>query len=688
MKNVNKAFRKKDAMQLVTGKPVYMDDLAPADCLIVKLYRSPHANAMVERIDTSVAKKVPGIEAIFTWEDVDQNARRYTQAGQTYPEASPYDRLVIDRHVRFVGDVVAIVVGKDEKCVEKAMKLIKVEYQVLEPVLDFHTAKDNPILVHPEDNWESLSPVGADNKRNLCAHDACGDGDIDAVLAKCDVVIDRVYHTKACQQAMMETFRTCCWMDLYGRLNILSSTQIVFHTRRNVANALHIPKSMIRVIKPRIGGGFGAKQTAVSAIYPAFVTWKTKKPCKLIFTREESQTASSPRHEMEMHVRLGATKDGIVKGIDLYTLSNTGAYGEHGPTTVGLSGHKSIPLYGKAEAFRFVSDVVYTNHMSAGAYRGYGATQGLFAVESAVNELAARLHMDPFKIREMNIVKEGDVMPAYYGAVNTSCALDRCLKKVHEMIDWDNKYPVRDLGNGKVIRVIFQQGGVVEHAGRDKHPCPLQHLFGSVRHPHRELLHDGGAGRGRRDESCFHPAVPHTAGIGGGPQVDPGARAGRAVAAHHIAVLLPLEMGQLIEPDEVESLALIICAVLGVLHGTKVDLGPAGEHPHMAGGVVLRRGKSPLVVSHALVHQITELGVGLAQDEPPIVRDVHLPQGLDHQRVTLAAACRAPVQGFRFRAAHELRLPGLGPPYDLCIHTSSTAGRSTTPHARASASAP
>ena len=250
MKNVNKPFRKKDAMQLVTGKPVYMDDLAPADCLIVKLLRSPHPNAIVKTINTTVAKKVPGIEAIFTWEDVDQNARRYTQAGQTYPEASPYDRLVIDRHVRFVGDVVAIVAGADDKCVEKAMKLIKVEYEVLEPVLDFHTAKDNPILVHPEDNWESLCPVGADNKRNLCAHDECGSGDIDAVLADCDVVIDHVYHTKACQQAMMETFRTCCYMDLYGRLNILSSTQIVFHTRRNVANALHIPKSMIRVINP------------------------------------------------------------------------------------------------------------------------------------------------------------------------------------------------------------------------------------------------------------------------------------------------------------------------------------------------------------------------------------------------------------------------------------------------------
>ena len=466
MKNVNKPFRKKDAMQLVTGKPVYMDDLAPADCLIVKLLRSPHPNAIVKTINTTVAKKVPGIEAIFTWEDVDQNARRYTQAGQTYPEASPYDRLVIDRHVRFVGDVVAIVAGADDKCVEKAMKLIKVEYEVLEPVLDFHTAKDNPILVHPEDNWESLCPVGADNKRNLCAHDECGSGDIDAVLADCDVVIDHVYHTKACQQAMMETFRTCCYMDLYGRLNILSSTQIVFHTRRNVANALHIPKSMIRVIKPRVGGGFGAKQTAVSAIYPAFVTWKTKKPSKLIFTREESQTASSPRHEMEMHVRLGATKEGLVRGIDLYTLSNTGAYGEHGPTTVGLSGHKSIPLYGKAEAFRFVSDVVYTNHMSAGAYRGYGATQGLFAVESAVNELAAKLHMDPFKIREMNIVREGDVMPAYYGAVNTSCALDRCLKTVHDRIDWDHKYPVREIGNGKVRAVgmgMAMQGSGIDH---------------------------------------------------------------------------------------------------------------------------------------------------------------------------------------------------------------------------------
>ncbi|MBS6776411.1 MAG: molybdopterin-dependent oxidoreductase [Butyricicoccus pullicaecorum] len=453
MKVVNQPLRKKDAMQLVTGQPVYVDDVTPRDCLSVKLLRSPHANAIVKSINKTAAMKVPGMEAIFTWEDVDQDGRRYTQAGQTYPEASPYDRLVIDRHVRFVGDVVAILAGADEKCVDKAMKLVKVEYEVLEPVLDFHTAKDNPVLVHPEDNWESLAPVGADNRRNLCAHDECGNGDIDAVLADCDVVIDRVYHTQACQQAMMETFRTYCEIDTYGRLHIISSTQIVFHTRRIVANALHIPKSKVRVTKPRIGGGFGAKQTAVSAVYPAFVTWMTKKPSKIIFSRVESQIASSPRHEMEMHVRLGANKDGIVRGIDLHTLSNTGAYGEHGPTTVGLSGHKSIPLYGKAEAFRFTSDVVYTNHMSAGAYRGYGATQGLFAVESAVNELANILGMDPFKIREMNITHEGEIMPAYYGQMNTSCTLDRCLARVHDMIDWDNKYPCRDMGNGKIRAV-------------------------------------------------------------------------------------------------------------------------------------------------------------------------------------------------------------------------------------------
>jgi len=405
--SVNKPVIKKDALALVTGKPVYVDDLAPKDCLIVKVLRSPHANAIVKSVKKTAAERVPGIEAIYTWEDVPK--QRFTMAGQTYPEPSPYDRLILDQHVRYVGDPVAIIAGKDEKCVDRARKLLKVE---------------------------------------------------------CDEVVEHTYHVRAAQQAMMETFRTYCFMDTYGRLNVLSSTQIVYHARRILSNALGIPKSKIRVSKPRIGGGFGAKQTVVAEIFPAFVTWKTGKPSKMIFTREESQTASTPRHEMEVTIRLGAMKDGRIRAIDLYTLSNTGAYGEHGPTTVGLSGHKSIPMYGSLEAYRFAYDVVYSNVMSAGAYRGYGATQGIFAVESAVNEMAARLGIDPIRIREQNMVREGQFMPAYYGETANSCALDQCVERAKEMIGWDEKYPCRDMGNGKVRSVgiaMAMQGSCISN---------------------------------------------------------------------------------------------------------------------------------------------------------------------------------------------------------------------------------
>ena len=446
---INQPVRKKDSMQLLLGKPVYVEDIAPKDALAVKLLRSPHANAIVEEINVSVAKKVPGVVDIYTWEDVPK--QRCAIAGQTYPEPSPYDRLILDRHVRFVGDVVAIIAAENEKAALKAMKLIKVKYKILEPVLDFHQAKDNEILVHPEEDWLAQVPVGGDAKRNLVASEISGDGDVDAVLADCDEVLEHAYHMRSFNQAMMETFRTYTGLDRYGRLHVISSTQIVFHVRRILSRALGIPKSKIRVEKPRIGGGFGAKQTAVSEVYPAFVTLKTGRPAQLIFTREESQLAGSPRHEMEVRVRLGADKDGHIRGLDLYTLSNSGAYGEHGPTTVGLSGHKSIPLYtGGLEAFRFGYDVVYTNTMAAGAYRGYGATQGIFALETSVNELAEKLGIDPTVIREKNMLREGMKMPAYYGETANACALDKCMARCKELFHWDEKYPVRDMGNGKV----------------------------------------------------------------------------------------------------------------------------------------------------------------------------------------------------------------------------------------------
>ena len=449
MKYVNQPVRKTDAMSLVTGKPVYTDDLAPRDCLIVKILRSPHANAWVEDIKTGTAEKVAGIACVLTYKDVPQ--KRFTLAGQTAPEMSPDDRLILDRHVRFVGDAVAIVAGETEEAVDKALKRIRVDYRVETPVLDIHKAKDNPILVHPEDDWKLKIPLGGDNKRNLCASAVEEHGNVDEVLAKCKYTVERTYHTRANQQTMMETFRTACYMDHFGRLIVLSSTQIPFHVRRIVGRALDIPASKVRVIKPRIGGGFGAKQTSVSEIYPAIVTWKTGRPSKMIFSRYESMICSSPRHEMEITVRAGADENGIIKAIDLYTLSNTGAYGEHSSTTVGLSGHKSIALYRHTEAYRFAFDVVYTNVQAAGAYRGYGATQGIFAVESAVNELAHKMGMDPVKVKEMNMPVEGGPLPGYPDVPYAqSCSMDRCMARAKEMMDWDSKYPCRDMGNGKV----------------------------------------------------------------------------------------------------------------------------------------------------------------------------------------------------------------------------------------------
>ena len=442
MNSVGKGVIKKDAMALVTGQPVYCDDLAPKDCLIVKLLRSPHAYAKIRSIDTSIAKRIPGIEAVYTYEDVPTS--RFTLAGQSYPEPSPYDRRILENVVRYVGDEVAIVAGANEDCVDRALKAIKVDYEVLEPLLDFEKSIDNAIVVHEEDDYKCLCEV-------------------DAVLKDCEVVLERDYHTKANAQAMMETMRSYCYIDTYGRLNCVSSTQIPFHVRRILSNALEIPKSKINVIKPRIGGGFGAKQTACCEIFTAFVTWKLKKPSKIVYTREETFAATNSRHEMKMHVRIGAKKDGTIEAIDLYTLSNQGAYGEHGPTTIGLAGHKSLPLYNHVKASRFTYDVVYTNTMRAGAYRGYGATQGQFAVESIINELADELNMDPCEIRFKNMTRENEVLSQYYNEELNACALDRCLEKAMEMIDYKNKPLRRDMGDfvrGLGVSLSMQGSGI------------------------------------------------------------------------------------------------------------------------------------------------------------------------------------------------------------------------------------
>ncbi|MDU2162240.1 xanthine dehydrogenase family protein molybdopterin-binding subunit [Intestinibacter bartlettii] len=465
MKFVNNRVMKKDAMSLVTGQAVYTDDIAPKDALIVKVLRSPHAHALVKNVKKDVALKVPGIECILTWEDAPKT--RFTTAGQTYPELSPYDRKILDERVRYVGDAVAIVAGENEKCVDRALKMIKVEYEVLKPVLDFREALDNEVVVHPEEDWEVKVPISPDVKRNLICHDVLEEGDVEAEFAKCKYVIEETYLTKANQQTMMETFRAYTYKDAYGRLVCVASTQVPFHVRRILATALDTSKSNIRVVKPRIGGGFGAKQSVINEIFPALVTWKTGKPAKIIYSRKESQIVSSPRHQMQITVKLGADENGKLKAASLYTLSNAGAFGDHTPTTIGLTGHKSLPLYtSHVNAFKFAFDGVYSNTIPAGAYRGYGATQGVYALETTMNKLALKMNMDPIEFKKKNLLKEGDYMPAYHGETANSCTLEKCLDKVKEMINWDEKYPCKDLGNGKVRSVglaVAMQGSAISN---------------------------------------------------------------------------------------------------------------------------------------------------------------------------------------------------------------------------------
>ena len=451
MKIVNKSTKKIDSIGIITGRPLYTDDLViNNNSLIVKLLRSPHAYARIADIDTSIAKKVPGVEAIFTYHDVPNTM--FTLAGQSYPEPSPYDRKILDEYVRYVGDPVAIIAAIDEKTAEKAMKLIKVKYEVLEAVIDYEKALDSDILVHREAAHTNY-PIGYDNKRNVASSYLETKGDVEKGFAESDVIIEETYYTQPQIHAMMETYRTACYLDAHGRLNVISSTQIPFHVRRHLARALEMPSSKIRVMKPKLGGGFGGKQTSVCEIYPAFVTMKTGKPSKIVYTRKETQACSNTRHAMRLKVKIGSDREGNIKAIDINVLSNTGAYGEHAPTVTALVVYKTFPLYAKVP-MRCKADIVYSNTTVGGAFRGYGATQGTFAVESAVNELAHKLGLDPTEVRMKNLVDQSETV---------SGDIKKCIEIGKEAFDWKNRC-VKDMGNGKVrasgMAVTMQGSGI------------------------------------------------------------------------------------------------------------------------------------------------------------------------------------------------------------------------------------
>lgn len=438
MKHIGKSYDKVDAKGILSGKPSYTGDFVPKDALIIKVLRSPHAQARIKSIDTSKAKLIPGVEAIFTYEDVPNT--RFTLAGQTYPEPSAYDALILDPVVRYVGDEVALVVAKDEATALKAMPLIKVEYEVQKPVLDLRTAMGHETVVHPEDDILNHIPVGQDYKRNICVSYHKRVGDIEGELAKCDYVVEGTYFDQATRQSAMEPFQSFGYIDHLGRIVIVSSTQIVFHVRRHIARALGIPASKIRVIKPRIGGGFGSKQTACTELMTAFVTWKLQKPCYLLYDRTEAQTCSTTRHAREWYIRVGATKDGIIQVIDMDSITDAGAHATHCFTTTTAGEHKSVPLYNKAKAVHYGTEGVYMNHTPGGAFRGYGATEALWPLECAVNRLADEMGMDPAELRQKNLIAAGERSLVYEpDEIMDSGLFQETVNKVKEMARWDER---------------------------------------------------------------------------------------------------------------------------------------------------------------------------------------------------------------------------------------------------------
>ncbi|MGL5542446.1 MAG: xanthine dehydrogenase family protein molybdopterin-binding subunit, partial [Fusobacteriaceae bacterium] len=455
MKIVNKPFPKVDSIGLVTGVPSYTDDVVLGNNpLIVKILRSPHAFAKIKNIDCQIAKKVPGVVDIFTHLDVP--ATRFTLAGQGYPEPSPYDRKILDEYVRYVGDGVAIIAAEDEKSAQKAMKLIRVQYEILEPVLDFEKATSSESVVHPEEIHCNF-PIGMEQGKNIASKYFQEKPGVDEGFGNSDVILEKTYYTQPQLHAMMETYRSYSYLDTNGRLTVISSTQIPFHVRRHLARSLEIPAGKIRVIKPRIGGGFGGKQTAVTEIYCAFVTLKTGKPAKLIYSRRETHACSTTRHGMRIKVKIGSDYKGNIKAMEIETLSDTGAYGEHASTVTPLVAFKTFPLYDKVP-MRLDATIVSTNKTVGGAFSGYGATQGTFAVESAVNELAHELKMDPAEIRVKNLV-----VPSEDGYV-TSGDIIKCVQRGKEIFDWEERRERRVMPDGKIraagMAVTMQGSGI------------------------------------------------------------------------------------------------------------------------------------------------------------------------------------------------------------------------------------
>jgi putative selenate reductase molybdopterin-binding subunit len=457
---VGQKERRVDARPLVTGAPVYAAEFEQPNMLHARILHSPHAHANIRSIDKSQALALPGVYTVLTYEDLPRVA--HSTAGQPYPELSPYDTYLLDSRVRYVGDWVAFVAAETATIAEEALSLIHVEYEILPAVFDpLEAMREGAPQLHEPDSThpnfgQHLGDI-YDASHNIAAHEEILYGDFDAALRDADIIVESEYRVPFISHAVLEPHVCTAYLDGYDRLIVVSSTQVPYHTRRQLAAVLQMPISRIRVVKPRVGGGFGSKQEMLLEPVAAALALKTRQPVYIEYSRQEEFTAGRFRHPMIMRMRSGVKRDGTLVAISMHSIGNAGAYGTHSFTVTRSTGHKTLCLY-RAKAYSFTADAIYTNLPITGAMRGYGAPQGFFALESHIDEIARRLNMNPLEFRKKNHVQRGDWDPMEMHEVDgewrskrqfRSCGLPQCLERGTAAFGW---YEPFDRGDGKPIR--------------------------------------------------------------------------------------------------------------------------------------------------------------------------------------------------------------------------------------------
>lgn len=466
-KVVHQNVEKVDGICLATGVAQFVDDQKFPGLLYIKFLYSPHAHARIVKIDTTKAEQVNGVKCILHFGNVPRVL--HTTAGQGYPEPSPYDAAMFDSKVRFVGDRVAAVAAETADIAEEACRLIQVEYDVLPAVFNPEEAvKAGAPVIHDESDIRGAH----DPKRNLAAHVDIEVGDVEKGLAKADHYFEDRYELGYAQHCPIEPHICITYLDDRDRLVIRTSTQVPFHARRICAQVLQIPERQIRVIKPRIGGGFGAKQEVFLEYVAGLVTLRTRRPAKIEQTRAEEFYASRTRHPHIVKMRIGVKKNGIIDTLDMKALSNTGAYGTHSLTVVCNCGSKALPLYNKAKNIGFIGEACYTNLPIGGAYRGYGGTQGFFALESMIEDIAEKLGMDALEFRKKNHIRLGESSPVFaalgegkegYDQSMSSCKLDECISIGAKEINWAHERKHHGPGpvkTGVGCAILMQGSGI------------------------------------------------------------------------------------------------------------------------------------------------------------------------------------------------------------------------------------